>query len=148
MLPVRWEPGREILRLERFMDHMMRHPFERPRLWPAIWDDRARPALDIYETPEQVVVKATVPGVKSKDMEVTVTGDALVIRGEAKEERESKEERYFLRERSHGAFHRAVVLPEGLDTDKIEATVKNGVLRLVLPKSKAALPRKIKVTSE
>ena len=125
MLPVRWEPGRETLRLGRLVDRMMRHAIEPFGSWPALWDVHVRPALDIYETPEQVVVKAAIPGIKPEDMEVKVAGDALVIRGEAKEERGDREEHYLLRERRHGAFHRAVILPEGLDTDKTEAIEDN-----------------------
>ena len=145
MLPVRWEPGREMVRLERLVDRMMRHPFEPFRFWPALWDGRIRPALDIYETPENVVIKATVPGTKPEDLEITVTGDTLVIRGETKEERNDTEEHYVLRERSRGAFHRAVVLPEGLDADKTEAVFDDGILTVTLPKTEKAKAKSVKV---
>ncbi|MFC1935494.1 Hsp20/alpha crystallin family protein [Chloroflexota bacterium] len=145
MLPVRWEPGREMLRLERLVDRMMRPGFEPFRFWPALWDGRIRPALDVYETPEHLVVKATVPGIKPEDMEVKVAGDTLVIRGETKEEHNKEEERYLLRERRHGAFHRAVVLPEGLDIDKTEAVFEDGVLTVNLPKTEKAKAKNVEV---
>ena len=145
MLPVRWEPGREMVRMERLVDRLMRRPFEPFRLWPAIWDGRTRPALDIYETPENVVVKAAIPGIKSDDLEVTITENTLVIKGETRDEGESTEEHYLLRERSHGAFHRAVALPEGLDADKTEAAFEDGVLTLTLPKTEKAKAREVRV---
>ena len=145
MLPVRWEPGRETLRLGRLVDRMMRHAFEPFGSWPALWDGHIRPALDIYETPEHMVVKATVPGINREDIEVKVAGNALVIRGETKEERDNKEEHYLLRERRHGAFHRAVVLPEGLDTDKTEAVFEDGILTVTLPKTEKAKARNVEV---
>lgn len=145
MLPVRWESGRGMLRLERLMDRTSRHPFESARLWPALWDGRVRPALDIYETPEQLVVKATIPGIKPEDIEVNVAGDTLVIRGETKEESNGQEEKYLLRERTNGAFHRAVALPEGLDTEKTEAVFEDGILTLTLPKTEKAKVRNVQV---
>ena len=101
--------------------------------------------LDAYHTPEALVIKATVPGVKAEEVEVTVTGNTLTIRGEARDEREVKEESYLVRERRYGAFHRSVTLPRGLKTGDIEATHEDGVLTLTIPRAEEAKPRAITV---
>ena len=145
MLPTRWVPSRGIVRLERVMDHLMREPVASFRRWPTLWDGRPRPSLDVYETPDQVVAKAALPGISSEEVEVTIAKDTLVIRGESKQEGETKDERYLLRERGHGAFHRAVYLPEGLDTDKTEAVFEDGVLTITFPKTEKAKAKEVKV---
>ena len=145
MLPIRWEPHREFREMERLFDRVRRRPFQGVWPWPVLWDGRIRPALDVYETPEQLVVKAAIPGVKPEDIEVTVREDTLVIHGEAKAEHEEKEERYYLRERRAGTFHRAVALPTGLDTEKVEATFEDGILAITLPKTEKAKAREVKV---
>jgi len=127
------------------MDRVRRRGVDAFGFWPVLWDGRVRPALDIYETPEQLVVKATLPGIKREDVGVKVAGDTLVIRGETKEERDEKDERYLLRERSHGTFHRAIVLPEGLDTEKIEALFEDGTLTVTLPKTEKAKAKTVEV---
>ena len=88
------------------------------------------------------MVKATIPGIKTKDLEVTATDGTLVIKGETGEEHESKEEHYLLRERRRGSFHRAIALPENLDTDKTEAVFEDGVLTITLPKTERARAKK------
>ena len=146
MLPIRWEPRREFREVERFLDRATRRPFQGLWSWPVLWDDRIRPALDVYETPEQLVVKAAIPGVKPQDLQITVREDTLVIHGESKEEHQEKEEHYYLRERRAGTFHRAVALPPGLDTEKAEATFEDGVLSITFPKTERAKAKEIKVT--
>ena len=145
MLPMRRNVRRNVLSLDRFLDRMVEDALAPFGSWPAVWDGRVRPALDVYETPDAVVVKATIPGVKADGLDITLSQGTLVIRGEAKDEREEKEERYYLRERRSGAFHRAVTLPVGLDTKKAEATFEDGVLTISLPKTEEAKPQEIKV---
>ena len=89
-------------------------------------------------------MKATIPGIKAEDVEVTISKDTLVIKGGAEEE-EEKEERYLLRERRSGTFHRTVSLPEGLDTEKGEAVFEDGILAVTFPKTERAKAREIKV---
>lgn len=145
MLPIHWRPYREFRHLDQLADRVMRRPFHQSYwAWPSLWDGRIRPALDVYETDEELVVKATVPGIKAGELDVTVSQDALVIKSDAKEEGE-EEEHYLLRERRSGAFHRAVALPEGLDTEKGEATFEDGVLTVTFPKTERAKTREIKV---
>jgi HSP20 family protein len=102
----------------------------------------------MYQTPQAVVVKATVPGVKPEDMEITITGDTLTIKGETKAEKEIKQEDYICQECRYGSFSRTVTLPAGLKTDKAEATFENGVLTLTIPKAEEVKPKSIKVKTK
>ena len=145
MLPIRWEPYREFRHLDQLMDRVASRPHGPFRFWPSLWDGCIRPALDVYETAEELVVKATIPGIKAQDVEVTINRDTLVIKGGAEEGQEEKEERYLLRERRSGTFHRTVALPEGLDTEKGEATFEDGILTVTFPKTERAKAREIKV---
>lgn len=145
MLPVRWIPDRRFNRLERLMDRVVREPTDPFRSLPALWDGRVRPALDIYETEESIVVKATLPGIKAGDVDVTVTGDTLVIKGDTHQEAEDKEERYLLRERAHGTFHRAISLSRDIDSGKVTADFQDGVLTVTLPKAERSRTRKVEV---
>ncbi len=145
MLPIRRHPYRSFTGLDRFVDRVIRNGPGSYWTWPSIWDDRFRPSLDVYETSDDLVVKATIPGVKPDDITLTLKDDTLVIQGKAEEASEEKEERYYLRERRSGGFHRAVLLPEGLDVKKAEATFEDGVLTVTLPKTEEAKPQEIKV---
>ncbi|MCH7706086.1 MAG: Hsp20/alpha crystallin family protein [Chloroflexi bacterium] len=145
MLPVRWIPDRRINRLERLMDRMVREPVEPFRFLPTLWDGRVRPALDVYETEENIVVKATLPGIKAEDVDVTVTGDTLVIKGDTHKGDQEKEEHYLLRERAHGTFHRAISLSREVDSGKVRADFQDGVLTVTLPKAERARTRKVEV---
>jgi HSP20 family protein len=89
---------------------------------------------------------AELPGLEAKDVEVSVTGDMLTIKGEKKTEKEEKDERRHLVERTYGAFSRMVRLPAPVAADKIQATFKNGVLTVTLPKTEEAKPKAIPVT--
>jgi len=101
--------------------------------------------VDIYRENSNLVVKAPLPGVKPEDIDVTVVGETLTIRGETKEEKEVKEENVIRRERRFGAFSRTVDLPAPVDANKAKATFENGVLTLTLPVAEEAKPKEIKV---
>lgn len=145
MLPNHRHPYRGFTGLDRFVDRVIRNGPGSYWTWPSIWDDRIRPSLDVYETSDNLVVKATIPGVKPDDITLTLKDGVLVIQGEAEEAGEEKEERYYLRERRSGGFHRAISLPEGLDVKKAEATFEDGVLTVTLPRTEEAKPQEIKV---
>lgn len=141
----RWEPFNELVSLREVMDRLFEDSFVRPGTpWPARLGASTLP-LDVYETEDDVVVKATVPGAKPEDIEITITGDTLSIRGEAKEKTEVKRENYIRQERRYGAFSRSVTLPTGLETDKVEASFEDGVLTLNIPKAEEVKPKVIKV---
>ena len=103
------------------------------------------PAFDVSETDEDIIVKAELPGVDPKEVEVNLTGSTLTVNGEKKEEREDKTENMHRIERSFGSFSRSVTLPCEVKEDKIEATFKDGVLHLKLPKIELSKKRSIKI---
>lgn len=101
--------------------------------------------MDVAETENEFVVKASLPGVKPEDVQITIQGDALSIRGEGRQEEEHKDGRWHLRERRFGAFQRSLSLGTPVDADKAQADYEHGVLTLRLPKSEASKPRQIKI---
>ena len=137
---VRWEPLRDFMTLRGAMDRLFEDSFvgRRPREWlPA----EGTLALDMYQTEEAAVIKSSVPGVKPDDIDITISGNTLTISGETKEE----EEDYIRRERRYGSVSRSVVLPEGLEPGKAEASFEDGILTLSIPKAPEAKPKVIKV---
>jgi HSP20 family protein len=104
------------------------------------------PRVDIAETEKEIVVKADLPGVETKDVEVSVMGESLVLRGERKEEREEKKKNYHRMERFVGQFYREIPLPAGTDPDKIVASSTKGVVTVTIPKKPEVQPKKIAVT--
>lgn len=106
------------------------------------------PAIDVFERDGNVVVRADVPGVKIEDIDVTLEGDTLTIRGSRKEESEVKDEDYFRSERSFGEFRRSVRVPEGTKTEDIKASFKDGVLEVTAPKPKAVAAKSNRVKIE
>ena len=105
-------------------------------------------ALDIYQTDDLIVVKATLAGVDSKDLEINVDNDVLTIRGERRQEKVHDEAEYYYQECYWGKFSRSVVLPGEVDVKKINAKLKSGVLTIVLPKIKSLKSLKVKVIDE
>ena len=103
------------------------------------------PAVDIVDEKDQIKVKADLPGMKKEEIEVNVENDVLTIKGEKKEEKEIKEKDYVRSERYYGAFHRAFTLPASVDAQKVNATYKDGVLEIALPKKEGAKPKQVKV---
>ena len=101
--------------------------------------------LDIAETENEFIVKASLPGVRPEDVQITAHGDTLTIRGEIKAEEEKKDVHYHLRERRFGQFQRTVTLSTPIDADKAQAQFENGVLTLTLPKAEEAKPKQIKI---
>jgi len=143
----RWDPFREAVSLRDAMNSLLQESFIRPGNLLA--QDGSSPAalpLDISETEDHYVVKASLPGVKPEDVQITVQGDTLTIRSESKAEEEKKGERWHIRERRFGSFQRSVALTSPVDSDRANAHYEHGVLTLTLPKSEAAKPRQIKVS--
>ncbi len=142
---IRWEPFREVIRMRDIMDRLVDEAFTRPLGSLALYDV---PAVDMYQTDDEVIVKATLPGVSPKDINISVTGDVLTIRGEVKEEKEVKEANYHLRERRFGSFSRSLPLPTAVVADKAKAEFENGVLTLTLPKAEEVKPKTITVKAK
>lgn len=103
------------------------------------------PAVDIYEDPQKVVLKLEIPGIEEKDLDVRVENNTLTVKGERRFDKEEKEENFHRIERSYGSFYRAFSLPTTVDTEQVQATYTNGVLKLELKKKTEAQPKQIKV---
>jgi HSP20 family protein len=142
MLPAR--RGRDLLArqdwdfFDRFFDD-----FSLPRMWH---EDRPwMPVFDMSETDDEVVMKVEVPGMDSKDIDLTLSDGCLTISGEKKHEEKEEKEHYHRTERRYGAFCRNVALPAHVDADKIDATCKDGVLTITLPKAEGSKTKKIEI---
>ncbi len=145
---VKWEPFREMMSLRDAMGRLFEESFLRPG-WFGGWESAASALpVDVYETGDHVVVKATVPGVKPEDIEVTITGDVLTIKGEFKTEEKTEKHNYLRQERRYGSFCRQLSVPAGTDVDKVKATFEHGVLTLELPKVEAAKAKTVKVVAK
>jgi len=138
----RFEPLHEIISLREAMDRLFNDAFTRPL---SLVPDSRQPLVDIYQTKDEIVVKATVPGVKPEDIDVSITNDLLTIKGEFKEEKKIEEATYTLQEHQYGKFERALPLPVPVKTADAKATYKDGVLTLYLPKVEEVRPKTIKV---
>ena len=140
-----WRPYREVTRLRREMDHLWDDYFGSGRRGLQPLHAEFAPAVDVTETAEAIVVKAEVPGMDAKDINISVTGDVLTIKGEKQSEREEKEENYHVVERSYGSFSRSLALPAAVDLDNIEAKYDKGVLTVTCPKKEAVKPKAIEI---
>ncbi len=140
----RWDPFHEAISLRDAVNSLFQDSFVRPGGLPAQHGLSALP-LDVAETENEFVIEAALPGVKPEDVQITVHGDSLTIRGELKVEEDKKGEHWHLRERRHGVFQRSLSLSAPVDSDKAQAQFEHGVLTLTLPKTEAAKPRQIKV---
>jgi len=127
---IRREPFSDLVSLRQAMDKLFDDSFVRPSRMLAAFSEEAVPAIDIYQTPNEFVVKASLPGTKPEDVDIDITGNTLTIKGETKAEQEIKKEDYLYQERRYGSFSRSLVLPSGLQADKTEATMENGILTL------------------
>lgn len=148
MAIVRWDPFRDFLNLQNEVGRVFERTFgaggaERVRTGLA-WS----PAVDAYETDTEIVVKAELPEVDAEDVDITVTDDALVIKGERKFSEEVEEDNYYRLERRYGTFQRSIPIPAAIRRDEIAAAYRNGVLEITLPKSEATKPKQIKVKVE
>ena len=131
----RWQTFSELMSLRQAMDRLFEDSFIRPSHLLTISNERV-PALDMCQTPDEIVVKASLTGVKPEDVDIDIAGDTLTIKGESRAEQEiKKKEDYFYQERRYVAFSRSVVFPCGLQTDKTDATIEDGVLTLTIPKA-------------
>jgi HSP20 family protein len=141
----RWDPFREAVSLRDAMNALFQDSFVRPTGGGAGAGGFATLPLDVSENENEFVVKGALPGVKPDEVQITILGDTVTIRGETKADEEKKGERWHLRERRHGSFQRSLSLGTPVDSDKAQAQFEHGVLTLRLPKSEAAKPRQIKV---
>jgi HSP20 family protein len=141
---IRWSPERMVAVRPWFrpyslleeVEEMARRAFE-----PSL-------EMDMYEEGKELVIKADLPGIKRKDIDISVEGDVLTIKAEKKAEKERKEGAYYYSERECGTYERCMTLPTRVDADKISANLKKGVLEIRLPKAEAPETKKIEVTTK
>ena len=148
MAIVRWDPFRDVMTLQDRMNRLFDQALSRTRtddeegLTTSTWS----PAVDIFETPDSIVMKAELPGVRRENIDIQVRENTLTLKGERKFEREEvKDENYLRMERSYGTFQRAFSLPAVIQQDKIKAVFKDGVLEVTLPKAEEVKPKQVKV---
>jgi len=139
----RWDPFQDVLSLREAMNQLMEESFVRPAA--AQGGKNFVPALDLSETGEGYLVEAALPGVKPEDVEITVENNVLTIKGETRQETDSKDRNFHRLERRFGSFQRTIGLPTSVKADAIHASLTNGVLRLEIPKAEEVKPRKISV---
>jgi HSP20 family protein len=130
--------------MDRLFDSFVREPFGAID-WPAWTAGKWSPAVDVAEDDKEVTVRAELPGIDPKDIEVSVVGNEVVLSGEKKESSETKEKGVYHSETRYGSFRRTVPLPEGVDTEHVDAQYANGVLTLRLPKTAPAATKRIEV---
>jgi HSP20 family protein len=149
----RWEPVREMMTLREAMDHLFDDAFTRPFF--SIRDGGSTgsaPAIDMYQTDNEVVVKAALPGIKADEVQINVTNDTtapvVTIKGEMNHEEEKKDKAWHIREHRWGAFERSVMLPTGVISDRAKADFENGILTVTLPKSEEVKPKTITIKAK
>ena len=149
----RWEPAREMMTLREAMDRLFDDAFTRPfslmREGGSSWSS---PAIDMYQTDNEIVVKAALPGIKADEVQINVTSDTtapvVTIKGETKHEEEKKDKSWQIREHRWGAFERSVRLPTGVIADRAKADFDHGILTITLPKSEEVKPKTITVKTK
>jgi HSP20 family protein len=144
---IRRDPIRDMVSLRDAMDRLFEESFVRPFGGGPLFSGVSQGlALDMYETDDNLVVEASLPGFKPDEVDISVVGNTLTIKGEHEErQEEEKEGKYHFRERRYGSFQRSVSLPADVNSDRAEASFENGVLKLTLPKQEESKPRRIQV---
>jgi HSP20 family protein len=145
MAVVRWDPFRDLNMLQERMNRMFDDAGRGWRNDEATATTTWSPAVDIFETEGEIVVKAELPGMERKDITLNLEKNVLSLRGERRFEKETKDDNYHRIERSYGTFSRAFSIPATVDEEKIRADYKDGVLKIVLPKKEQAKPKQIRI---
>lgn len=138
---IRWNPFDELRDMDRLFDRVWRNSD-----FASLTNGWAAPAVDVFEKDNAIVVQAELPGFSPDQIDISIEGNVLHLKGEQKTEQAPDNDQYHLRERRFTSFRRSFTLPVSVDTNKAEAVFENGVLTLTLPKDEAALPKKINVT--
>jgi len=152
---IKAEPSKALIpfeEAERWFEHFFRRPFPlMPSWWPRLSIpelEEIAPVIDIFTEGEDVLVKAELPGMKKEDIDVSLTGDTITISGEKKKEEKMEKKDYYRIERSYGSFSRSFRLPAEVQSDKVTAKFKDGVLEIRIPKTEEAKKKEKKVLIE
>jgi HSP20 family protein len=153
MAITRWRPFRDMVSIQdevnRLFDDFFGRsvgsigPLARPE-WEVAWS----PSVDVSETKDNVIVNAEIPGMSKEDVKVSVQDNILTLSGEKKQENEEKNANYHRIERTYGSFRRSFTLPTPVESDKVKATYKDGILRITLPKTEEVKAKEIPISIE
>ena len=138
---VPYKPGRDMMTLREAMDQLFDEAFTRP----FGMSEFSMPAIDLYQTNEDVIVKAALPGMTAEDVELSVAGEMLTLKGEIQRKDEREDAAYLIREQRYGRFERSLMLPTEVQSDKAQAEFENGILTVTLPKAEQVRPKTITV---
>jgi HSP20 family protein len=143
----RIDPLNDVVSLRQAMDRLFEDSFVSPLTWRTVGGGRevVSAPIDVHETADDIVVTASLPGTKPEDVDITMTGQTLTLKGEFKSDQEEDRGQYLYRERRFGSFNRTFQLPVRVEGDRAEATFENGVLTLRIPKSEEVKPRQIQI---
>ena len=148
MAITKWDPFKELVDLQNRMSKLFESTISQQTREENITQTTWTPAVDIYETDKEIVLKAELPDVNQKDINLCVEGNTLILEGERKLEEETKKENYYLLERSYGKFKRSFSLPSSVKEDKISAEYNHGVLKVTLPKKEVTKTTKISISTK
>lgn len=141
----RYNPYGELVTLRDAMGRLFEDSFVSPLTWRQLDGEMLNPAMDVHQTGDEIIVTASLPGLKAEDVDITITGQTLAIRGEFKADEKVERDQYIYRERRYGTFRRQIELPVRVQGDATTATFDDGVLTLRIPKAEEVKPRHIKV---
>lgn len=140
-----WRERKEVEKFRKEVDRLFERFFEwRPSFFRA-GEGEWEPVVDLSETSQAIILRAELPGMEADDIDVSITGHSITIKGERKQEKEEQDENFHKIERSYGMFSRTIQLPVEIDPDKVKATYKKGVLTLKMPKVKAETVKKVQI---
>ena len=142
---IRWEPARDMMTLREAMDRLFDDAFTRPL---SLRDGWSVPAIDMYQTDDEIIVRAALPGIKADQVQINVTGEILTLKGDVKHEEDKKEKAWHIHEQRWGSFERSLVLPTEVVADKAKAEFENGILTITLPKADEVKPRVINIKAK
>ena len=142
---IRWEPARDRMTLREAMDRLFDDAFTRPL---SLRDGWSVPAIDMYQTDDEIIVRAALPGIKADQVQINVTGEILTLKGDVKHEEDKKEKAWHIREQRWGSFERSLVLPTEVVADKTKAEFENGILTITLPKAEEVKPKVINIKAK
>jgi HSP20 family protein len=145
MAVVKWDPFRDLISIQDRMNKLFEQTLSRSRAEEGIAATTWTPAVDIYETPETIVMKAELPGLTRDDLDIQIRDNTLTLRGERRFAKDVQEENYLRIERAYGSFQRSFTLPTSIQQENVRAVFKDGVLELTLPKAEGAKPKKIAI---
>lgn len=144
----RFDPVGEMISLRSAMDRLFEDSFVSPLSWPTVANGGSvNPAVDVHQTPDEIVLTAALPGIRPEDVEITMTGQNLNVRGEFKADETIGRDQYLYRERRFGSFSRTIQLPVRVQGDQADASFADGVLTLRIPKAEEVKPRQIRINA-